>query len=108
MSADPFYQQCAITGEKYGKIDWHHNARFGSKNIQEKFAIIPLAKRVHDRIDYCKEVCDWIMVNRMSEEELTRYTKAVDYRFMKKRLNDKYGEWTPDWYRYKSFDDVLE
>jgi hypothetical protein len=98
MENDPFYSRCAITGTRIGKIDWHHNARFGGKNVQEKFCIIPLSKHIHDKIDFYKERCDWIMVNRMSDDELNRYTKAINYHFMKKRLNEKYGVWDENWY----------
>lgn len=103
MAEDPFYAQCCVTGRP-GRIQWHHNARFGGSNIQQKFAIMPLDIEIHSKIDYYKELCDWIMVNRMSDEELTRYTKATDYHFEKKKLNAKYGEWSPKWYLHKSFD----
>lgn len=91
MSSDPFYQQCAITGRNDEKIEWHHNLRFGGKNVQKKFCIIPLLKSIHDKIDTYKEQVNWIMLNRMTNEELTYYSKADDYHFMKKRLNQIYG-----------------
>jgi hypothetical protein len=40
-----------------------------------------------------KEKCDWIMWNRASEEEIKRYSKAVDYQKEKERLNNIYGNY---------------
>lgn len=91
MEEDPFYSVCCITGVKNEKIDWHHNLQFAGKRVNEKFCILPLAKSVHDNITYYKEECDWIMWNRASEEELTRYSKAIDYRKVLARLNEKFG-----------------
>lgn len=93
MADNPYYHKCAITGTTRD-IEWHHNLRFGGKNVQEPFCIIPLNKEIHAKIDYYKEKCNWIMVNRMTNEQLTHYSKADDYHFMKKRLNEKYGIYT--------------
>lgn len=95
MSDDPFYTRCCISGisKNSTKIDFHHNLRFGGKNVQEKFCILPLAKEIHDKIDYYKEKCDWIMLNRASEEELERYSKATNYKSMRDRLNKIYGKY---------------
>lgn len=94
MSQDPFYKKCCITGQTSGKIDWHHNLTFGGKRQNEKFCILPLAKEVHDKIAYYKELCDWIMWNRANESEIQRYSKAINYQQVKERLNKKYGNYT--------------
>ena len=39
-----------------------------------------------------KEQVSWIMLNRASNEELERYSKAVDYKRERDRLNELYGE----------------
>jgi hypothetical protein len=93
MGNDPYYKKCCITGSTFGKIDFHHNLRFGGKNVQEKFCILPLSKAIHDKIDYYKEQCDWIMWNRASLEEIRRYSKAENYFLTLERLNKKYGEY---------------
>lgn len=92
MSQDPFYSKCAITGEK-GDIQWHHNLTWQGKRVNEKFCIIPLARWVHDNIVNFKEKCNWIMTNRMTDEELEKYSKAIDYKALRDRLNKIYGKY---------------
>ncbi len=94
MAADPYYSKCAITGET-GDIEWHHALIWQGKRVNAKFCIIPLAKWVHEAIVNFKEKCDWIMWNRASEEELDMYSKAVNYRALRDRLNLKYGNYKP-------------
>lgn len=93
MDADSYYHRCAITGTTSEKIEWHHNLRYGGTNVQEKFCIIPLAKSIHDKITQYKELCDWIMCNRGTDEELLRYSKVEKYIPMRERLNKKYGKY---------------
>jgi hypothetical protein len=89
MSQDPYYKKCCITGRSDEKIDWHHNLTFKGKRVNEKFCILPLAKSVHDKLP--KELCDWVMWNRATDEEIARYSKAENYQLTKERLNKKYG-----------------
>lgn len=89
MSNDPFYQQCCITGRRDEKIEWHHNLIYGGKQVQEKFCILPLLKSVHDKIENYKDECNRIMCNRATDEELTRYSKVIDYKKLRDRLNEK-------------------
>lgn len=93
MERDPFYRRCAVTGRTAEKIDWHHNLIFGGRQVNEKWAIIPLSKQVHDAIHRYKEIVDWIMLNRATDDELKRYSKAVDLISKRARLNKKYGPW---------------
>lgn len=96
MEADPFYSKCCITGlsNKAVKIDWHHNLIYGGKQVNAKFCILPLADFVHRNIVKYKEKCNWIMLNRATEEELEKYSKAIDYKRMKEVLNKKYGKYS--------------
>ena len=93
---DKFYKKCCRTGKPYGKIDFHHNLIFAGKQVQEKFAILPVHNSIHQYhnglTSEVKEKLNWIMVNRMSDVELNYYSKAVDYTALKKRLNKKYGK----------------
>src|SRR5574343_1267279 len=93
MANDPYYQKCCITGRRNEKIDWHHNLIFGGKQVNEKFCILPLAKSIHDNIVKYKEICDWIMLNRATDDDILKYSKAVDYKQVKERLNKKYGKY---------------
>jgi len=84
LSQDPFYKKCCLTGRTDGKIDFHHNATFQGKNIQEKFAILPVHEDIHQYhkgiTSEVKQKLNKIMAQRMTEEELDYYSKAVDYR----------------------------
>lgn len=91
MAADPFYRQCCITGRRDEKIEFHHNLEFKGSQFNAKWAILPLAKSVHDNIVTYKEVCDWIMLNRATVAELAEVSKAIDYVAVRNRLNVKYG-----------------
>lgn len=93
LSKDPYYSRCALTGKtnKQTKIDWHHNLIYAGKQVQEKFAIVPLSRDIHNNIVKHKEKVDWIMLNRATDEELERYSKAIDYKRERDRLNEIYG-----------------
>jgi len=95
LENDDFMQRCAITGvSKYQeKIDWHHNLIFAGRQVNEPWAILPLARRIHDRIHEpdIKNRCDWIMLNRATDDELRPYCKAVDLIRRKQKLNQLYG-----------------
>lgn len=91
MSNDPYYKRCALTGSTSEKIDFHHNLIFAGRQVNEKWCIIPLAKSVHDNIVKHKEKVDWIMLNRATDEELERYSKVIDLKAKRERLNKIYG-----------------
>lgn len=95
MEADPFYRTCCVSGVRgpFVKIDWHHNLIFAGRQVNEKWCILPLAQPIHDRIVEYKEIVDWIMLNRATDEELRRYSKAVDLISKRAKLNKKYGAW---------------
>lgn len=91
MERDPFYKQCCITGRADEKIDWHHNMIYGGNQVNEKWCILPLLQSIHRDIVKHKERCDWIMLNRATDAELERYSKAINYKHIRKVLNKKYG-----------------
>src|SRR3990167_5022633 len=93
MAADPFYQRCCITGAlaKNTKVDWHHNFIYAGKQLQEKWAILPLREDIHKDIVKHKEKCDWIMLNRATDKQLEKYSRARDLKRERDRLNKKYG-----------------
>ena len=92
MAEDPLYQRCCVTGftKRDTKIEWHHNLIFAGRQVQEKFAILPLAKHVHDQIELYRDQCDLIMLVRATPEELARYSKAVDLTEKRNRLLMQY------------------
>ena len=99
LADDPFYEKCCITGtpNTEARVEWHHNLIY-KKQVQEKFCILPLREDIHDNISKHKERCTWIMLNRATDEQLKKYSKAVDYLWIRERLNKKYGKYKENWY----------
>lgn len=91
MANDPFYKACAVTGRTDQKIDWHHNLIYAGRQVNEKWCIIPLSKDVHDKIEIWKDHVDRIMLNRATDQELERYSKVIDLKAKRDRLNKIYG-----------------
>lgn len=101
LLADPFYKGCARAGWHDhvcdGKITFEHAIIFGGKQLQEKFAIIPLCEKAHavnnhqDGGDLNKEINVWIALNRATVDEIRRISKAVNYTHKLKILGDKFG-----------------
>lgn len=77
-----------------------HALIYGGRQIQEKWAIISLCARGHEVDQYqdagtmVKELNQWVALNRASEEELASYPKAA-FKFLKDRLNRKFGVYIP-------------
>ena len=92
MLADPFYKICCISGRSDEKIELHHNFIFANRQINEAWCILPLSKSIHDRITDYKDHCDWIMLNRASDETLKKYSKAIDLIRKRDYLNKKFNE----------------
>lgn len=95
MEADPFYQQCCMTGASKltSKIEWHHNFKWKGQRLNEKWCILPLLKKIHDKADTTevKERLDRIMLNRADEKTLRKYSKAEDLIAKRDRLNAQYA-----------------
>jgi len=99
LSNDPFYKRCARRndGGCGGRITFEHCLIYGGKQIQEKWAILPLCEYHHNVLSYQdsgdlqKEKNVWLALNRATDKELEKYSKVVDYKQLKIRLNKKYG-----------------
>lgn len=101
MDADPWMHRCCVTGATLGKIDWHHNLIFAGKQVNERWCILPLSKRVHDRANRkdVRDILDWIMLNRAKPSDLGKYSKAIDLVARCRHLNMKFGgAWRPGRY----------
>lgn len=85
-------------GDCDGRITWEHTLIYAGKQIDEVWAIIKLCEYHHavdnyqDGGDLDKEKNIWIALNRATNQELLKYSKAIDYIKMKERLNKKYGK----------------
>ena len=95
MSKDKFYSKCCLADEECeGRIEFHHNLQYAGKRVNEKFCILPVCSYHHSRADTSifKERMNYQMLNRANDEELKRYSKAVDYLEYRRRLNIRYGK----------------
>lgn len=96
---DDYYLTCARKkeGTCKGRITFEHTHIFAGKQIQEKWAIIPLCEFHHDVNTYqdCgdlkKELNQAIALNRATDDELKKYSKCIDYKRRQTHLKQKYG-----------------
>lgn len=103
LADDPYYRFCAREGllghECAGRITWEHAIYQGGKQVQQRWAIIPLCAKAHnvdewqDCGDLDKEVNVWLALNRATQEELLAVSKAMDYFRYRGFLNEKYGRY---------------
>lgn len=98
---DTFYKKCCLENEKCdGRITWEHTLIYAGKQINEKWAIIPLCEYHHsvgihqDGDGLNKEKNIWVALNRATDEELINVSKANNYLFERNRLNNKYGKYS--------------
>lgn len=91
LSDDPFMKKCVYTGETKD-ISWEHCWSYAGKQINEDWAIVPLARRLNTSHPprEVKEYCRWISINRATEEELEKYPRK-DWRAIKIYLNQKFN-----------------
>lgn len=93
MASDPFYSRCCITGRTAGieKIDFHHNFIFAGRQVNEKWCILPLAASIHKEVHIYKERLNWIMLNRATDDQLRKYSKAINLIWLRDNLNRTNG-----------------
>ncbi len=96
MLSDPFYEKCCVSGKT--PVQLHHHILFGGRQLNEKFAIVPLHKSIHDRVDKesgLNNYVSWIVLNRATEDEITTISKVKNYISLRNHLNDIFGEYKP-------------
>lgn len=102
MAADPYYKLCAMAhvASGYGRIEWHHHIIHAGKQLNEKWAIVPLRASIHAKVTPISHnglrngllgELDRIVLNRATDEELQVVSKSIDYIDLRDRLNKKYG-----------------
>lgn len=86
-----------LAPECKGRITWEHCWIYAGKQIDEAWAIIFLCEYHHDvgtqqgNGDLNKKINQWISLNRATDEELKKYSKAVDLIKQREHLNKIYG-----------------
>ena len=83
--------RCCLCGKN--PVQWHHHLIFGGQQCDEPETILPLCPDCHsqEKRRDINEKLSWIMLNRMSKEQLQKYSKAENLLAKKIRLNEKYG-----------------
>jgi|SRR5579872_3774022 len=98
LKKDKQMKACCLRSTKFdlckGRINWHHNLIYEGKQSDIPETILPLCEGFHhryaDQTDI-KEQLDWIMLYRMSDEQIKSISKAVDYFQRKIYLTSKFG-----------------
>lgn len=99
MANDPYYQKCARRDEGNcgGRITWEHAIIHAGKQLNEKWAILPICEYHHgvgmyqDRGNLNKEKHIWLALCRATDDELRAISKAINYLELRERLNAKYS-----------------
>lgn len=99
MLADPYYKTCArkTDGGCDGRITFEHAIIYAGRQLQEKWAIVPICARHHevdgyqDNGDLDKARNVHIALNRATAGQLGAISKAINYIALRERLNTIYG-----------------
>lgn len=76
IALDPYYQTCCRKNrECAGRITWEHAFIYGGKQINEKWAILPLCIYHHLGEGLKKRLNERIAVARATPEELAKYPR---------------------------------
>lgn len=96
---DPYYKKCCLEDEEcqyesgHRQIEWHHAIIYAGKQLQKKWAIVPVCSGFHhkyaDRSDI-KERIVRVCVMRATKEELKEVSKAIDYVKLKEKYENSY------------------
>lgn len=98
LLSDKYYEKCVRLkeGTCRGRVTFEHALQYANRQVNAKFAIIPLCEFHHsvltyqDRGNLEKEKNQWYALNRATEEDFAKYPKS-DWRQKLKYLNSKYG-----------------
>lgn len=77
MASDPWYEECCYCGA--GPTQWHHALIYAGKQINEKFAIVPVCFSCHQLVDtnsWYKNFFKQIAIDRMTDEDMQKYNKC--------------------------------
>lgn len=109
LAGDLFYTRCARREALHDHvcapdplrpwklIEWEHALILSGRQVNERFAIVPLCWSAHRGPAQKKDVAVWIALNRATEEELLELSRhgGVDYFRRRSYLNSIYGQYAP-------------
>lgn len=86
-AADHFYKFCArANSDCDGRITWEHVWIYASKQIQEKWAIIPLCWYHHLGTGLDKSINEMVSIGRATIADLKRYPKKDWHNYVRRYL----------------------
>lgn len=90
LENDPFMRKCVYTGET-NDITWEHCWVYAGRQINEVWAIVPLARRLNTSHPpkEVKDYCRWISLMRAKPSDLAKYPKK-NWEQEKKHLDNKF------------------
>ncbi len=89
LVSDPYYKYCARLGSDCsGRITWEHAWTYAGRQINEKWAIIPLCWYHHLGPGLNKEINRLLSLARATVEDLAKYPR-MNWTQVKKSLNIK-------------------
>lgn len=104
MATDPFYHRCArkdalgdhdCVGDPIRQrvVEWEHALTAKGKQLQKRYAIVPICWWAHRGPGMNKEINIWIALNRASDTELAELSSlgGRDYFRYRAYLNAIYG-----------------
>lgn len=96
LLADKFMKTCCLAGETeyncLGRIEFHHNLIVAGRQSDIPETILPVCNAHHAIADWreVKELLNFIMLRRMSAEQIKGISKAVNYAHRLEYLRKKY------------------
>ena len=102
IDQDIFYKHCAFKylGECEGRTTVDHTVIFAGRQIDDLFNLVPVCAK-HHGVDFFqdagtelpKDMRLWVALNRATDDDLLKYSKAINYIREKERLNTLYGKY---------------
>lgn len=76
LANEPYYKKCARASEQcQGRITWEHALIYAGKQVNERWAIIPLCVYHHLGVGLNKRENIKIALSRATKEDLSKYPK---------------------------------
>lgn len=74
LESDPWMKQCKFPNCTSTNIEWHHATSYQGRQVNEKWAIIPLCKKHHDSQEG-KYRSELMAICRMTDKDKEKYYK---------------------------------
>lgn len=100
LSSDPYYKTCALKHAIpdhvcEGRVTWEHAIIYAGRQVQERWAIVPICERYHLGDKFIKDIGVWIAFNRATLSELEAFPRGYKAWLQKRRyLNKLYGQYS--------------